>query len=169
MGGKKPILAAALALALMALTLAAARWGGGPGLSYPETLPGGYRVARVVSGPEALEMAKSIHWNPSAIEITKAVIVVYTDGTRLWITETKGDACRYAEQMAEKIAIYSEQLPYTPPIPHEIEGVKVYLTLDKRNGRLHAFWCRDSIIAWAELGESGIQGLKRLIETVGKQ
>ena len=163
------VIVALLAVAVAATTYVAyhVTAGKSSGLSYPDELPGGYSVVKVVSGREALALVKGLHWNPSAVEASEAVIVVYSDGTRAWIVRTMGDACSYVDRMAKKMAIYTSQLPYTPPVPHLIADTKVYLTLDRRSQRLHAFWCRSDLAVWVELGASGINGLEELVKEIG--
>jgi len=143
------------------------------GIYYPEMLPGDYTVERIVSGKEALAAVKSIHWEPGMIKAEKALIVVYSDGTRLWIIDTGDNACELVDRMAEKMKAYADQLPYTAPFSHEVAGVTVYISQDKRDGGLHVFWCRGSLAVWAELGAAAyarqgaaIDVIKTLIERV---
>ena len=165
---RRRLLLAVLALALLAgAATAYTSYKRSPGIHYPHELPGGYTVAQIVSGQDAVELVKSIHWNPAAINASKALIIVYSDGTRVWITEVKGDACSYVALMAGKMRAYSNQLPYTPPAPHTIGQTTVYLSMDKRDGRLHAFWCKNRLVIWAELGASGPQALPKLVNEIG--
>ncbi|OWJ54960.1 hypothetical protein [Pyrodictium delaneyi] len=143
------------------------------GIYYPEMLPGDYTVERIVSGEEALAAVKGIHWEPGMVKAKKALIVVYSDGTRLWIVDTGDNACELVDRMAEKMKTYADQLPYTAPFSHEVAGVTVYISQDKRDGRLHVFWCRGSLAVWAELGAAAyarqgaaIDVIKTLIERV---
>ena len=136
------------------------------GLFYPETLPGGYSVEEVVSGDEALAMVKGIHWEPDMVKAERTLIVVYSDGTRLWIVDTGGDACSLVAMMAKKMAMYQDRLPYTAPVEHSIGGTTVYMSLDKRDGRLHVFWCSGSLAVWAELGAAAYTGHDAALEVL---
>ncbi len=136
-------------------------------IDYPRELPGGYPVIRVITGKKAASLVASIHWSPSRIPVVDAIIVEYSDGTRLWAVTVNDDACQVASRMAEKMRIYESQLPYTAPVLHSIGDTQVYLSMDKRTGGLHAFWCRGNIVAWVEVGSSGLNGLTTLIESVG--
>jgi hypothetical protein len=160
-------------LAAAALILAAAAAGyyavtrtvsaPGEGFVYPDTLPGGYSVARVFSGEEATRLSRQIHWSPEAVDVVNAAIVEYTDGTRIWIAVTASDPCSLVERMAAKILEHEEQLPYSRPVPHQIGGRKVQLLVDKRSGKLNAFWCTDHAVVWVEIGASGLEGLRAAI------
>lgn len=136
----------------------------GSGIGYPETLPGGYGVARLATGSEAVEMVRGLHWSPERISVRDALVAVYTDGTVLWASYVGDNACSVAASMARKIAEYEEELPYTAPIPHSFGDVVVYLTMDKRDGSLHAFWCRDGLVVWVHLGAAGANNPVGLLE-----
>lgn len=171
--GRPVVLAAAVLAAAAAAVLLMGSGGGSDGqaavggLFYPETLPGGYSVEKVVSGDEALAMVKGIHWEPGMVRAERALIVVYSDGTRLWIVDTGGDACGLVARMAEKMRMYQDRLPYTAPVEHSIGGTTVYMSLDKRDGRLHVFWCSGSLAVWAELGASAYTGQGAALEVLG--
>ncbi len=156
---------AATALLVIALVLAfALREESGSQLLVPESLPGGYGLVNLVTGGRAVEIVTGIHWSPSRIPVVDAAVAEYGDGTRLWVSRVQGDACRVVELMASKMAEYSRELPYTTPVAHEFDGVKVYLSMDKRVPRLHAFWCTGNLVIWVELGASGIDALYYLID-----
>ncbi len=149
------ILAAILSVALVAvglLVLVASRHSVSPhGSIYPSELPGGYHVVAVINGSRAVEAVKKLHMNPGHIDVVEAYIVKYSDGTILWISRVRGDACEAVKRMAEVMTRLASMLPYTAPTKHVIGGVEVYLTLDKRDGSIHAFWCRGDYSVWARV------------------
>lgn len=125
----------------------------------PQTLADRYRIIELVVGEDAIKMTKSIHWNPSRIAPIDAIIAVYDDGTRVWISKID-NACRVVETMASKMQEYEDRLPYTVPVQHSINERDIYLSLDKRSGQLHAFWCiNEKVLIWVEVGSSGVDGL----------
>ncbi len=136
-------------------------------ISLPRELPDGTPAVKLLTGRDAVETVKSIHWSPGRIGVVDAAIAVYSSGARLWAAVTSSDACSLAEAMASKMKMYEGELPYTQPVEHEINGVKVYLSLDKRNGFLHAFWCKDRTIYWAELPPSQAILLRSIVEELG--
>jgi hypothetical protein len=171
----KPVLAmVAVAVALVAAAVYAGVTGAAGGASdftYPKELPGGYKVARILSGEEAVKTAGGIHWNKSKVGgyIKKAVIVLYEDGTRLWIAYTGPNACQLVDRMAEKIAEHEQERPYSRPFQHQVSGVRVYFTVKQLpNGaqQLHAFWCKGESVVWLEIGAAGStpQNLLTLLE-----
>jgi len=116
-----------------------------------------------VSGSEAVRLVRGIHWEPGRVTVERAVVVFYSDGSILWASYVGGAACSLAERMAEKMTVYESELPYTAPAPHRVGGVTVYLTLDKRDESLHAFWCRGGLVVWVRLGAAGASDPARLI------
>ena len=134
------------------------------GLGYPESLPGGYRVVSVLSGDEAVSATRGLHWNPSSIPVAEAVVITYADGTRLWASKVKGNACKVLARMVSAMRIHEAELPYTAPVAHVVGGERVYFSMDKRSGGLHALWCSDGLVIWVKLGASGFQGLRAIIE-----
>ncbi len=159
---RRVLIAVAAAAAAAALALTVLGRPGGTGIPYPEELPGGYPLVSLAAGPEAVRMVTGIHWSPERVPVVDAVVAVYGDGTRLWASRVSGDACAVADAMAEKIARFQGSVPYTAPVPHEIGGTRVYLTMDVRTGRLHAFWCSGDLVVWVELGSAGIPALEAL-------
>ena len=171
----KPLLALLIAAALSPVlyTLALGHAGGNAGFTYPEELPGGYRVAAAVTGGRAANLSAGIHWNPGKVrsKIKDAAIIVYEDGTRLWLAYTGSNACSLVNRMAEKIAAHERELPYSRPFKHTINGTTMYFTVKQLpNGaqQLHVFWCKDGVVAWAEIGAAGSdpQNLARLLYTL---
>ncbi|WP_167827892.1 hypothetical protein [Pyrolobus fumarii] len=132
----------------------------------------GYPLLRLVSGDEALRMVKGIHWEPGAIPASGAAVALYGINDkvayRLWIVEVS-NACLAVESMAKKIAEYSNQLPYTPPQPHNYGSVTFYITLDRRNGSYHIFWCEGSYALWLEAYDTStlMKAVEQLIEFYG--
>lgn len=175
----KPLLALLIAALLspilytLVLSNTGGESGGSHGFVYPDQLPGGYRVAAAVTGAQAANMSAGIHWNPGRVrsEIRDAAIIVYEDGTRLWLAYTGDNACSLVNRMAEKIAAHEQELPYSKPFKHTINGTTMYFTVKQLpNGvqQLHVFWCKDGIVAWAEIGAAGStpQNLARLLSTL---
>jgi hypothetical protein len=166
------VLAAGLLVAVTAVVavIIASTRSSGERIMYPLSLPGGYGVAASISGEEAVRSVQGLHWNPEKIRVKDAVVVQYSDGTILWAAYVGKDACKLADTMAEKMAVHEAELPYTAPILHSIGGHRVYLSMDKRDGGLHAFWCRDGLVAWVRLGASAstdpVQVLGLFIEGV---
>ncbi len=146
-------LAAALAVLAAAALVVLLAWGhpGGSAWSYPQKLPDGARPVEVVVGEKAVEATKGIHWEPGAIKIKDAAIVTYSDGTRLWLSYAGDKACELLDMMARQMTLHQEELPYTAPMSHTVEGVKVYISFDKRTPKIHIFWCRGGMDAWAEI------------------
>ena len=133
-------------------------------VSYPGELPGGYRPVSVLRGGEAVEATRGLHWSPGDIPVEKAVVVTYSDGTRLWVSRVRGSACEAVAKMAQAMAMHASELPYTAPIRHTVDGIPLYFSMDKRTGGLHAFWCSNGLVIWAQLGASGIKGLEYIVE-----
>ncbi|ABM80067.1 hypothetical protein [Hyperthermus butylicus] len=156
-----PLLAIVLAITVLA---AYTHHDEGGGIDYPETLPGGYHVARLATGSEAVEMIRGLHWSPEKIDVDDALVAIYTDGTILWASYVDSNACPIAASMAEKMREYETELPYTAPIPHSFGDTLVYLTMNKHDGSLHAFWCRDGLVVWVRLGAAGARDPVGLLE-----
>ncbi len=133
-------------------------------IGYPSQLPGGYKPVSVIRGEEAVAATRGLHWNPSDIPVTRAVIVTYADGTRLWASRVSGDACSVLARMVSAMRMHEAELPYTAPIEHSVDGVTVYFSMDKRTGGLHALWCSHGLVIWVQLGASGLRGLETIIE-----
>jgi hypothetical protein len=165
------LLAAAIAATLLTLNLLhAGETSVGPSeasINYPVALPQGYSIVSVVSGRDAVRLVSSIHWNPSRIPVVDAVVVEYGDGTRLWVARVSGSGCSVVERMASKMIMYAHQLPYTIPVPHTIDDKMVYLSLDRRSGGLHAFWCSGDLVVWVELGRGGLEVLSYIVRYYG--
>jgi len=166
----KRLLATLLALSVVLLLATFMKVSGkrGDAIEYPLSLPGNYTVARLLSGKEAMHVSSAIHWNPGKVaeNIKDAIIVDYTDGTRLWATRVRGDACGLVERMAEKIAMHEDRLPYSRPFMHTIGNVTVYFTvktLAPGVSQLHAFWCKDNLVVWVEFGSSAYGSPERLM------
>ena len=134
-------------------------------LQYPESLPDGSQVARIISGEDAVRTMRMIHWRPGAVDVEEALIVVYTSGARLWISKAS-NACMEVEFMAKKMAIYESMLPYTTPSRHNLGGTVVYVCFDKRNGWINAFWCKGDLVVWAELPPSEAKYLELLVKNI---
>lgn len=132
----------------------------------PERLPDGTPAIRIVRGEEAVRLVRSIHWSPSRIGVVDAAIATYSSGARIWVAVTTTDPCRLAEEMAQKMSLYAEELPYTTPVSHRLQGKTVYLSLDKRTGGLHAFWCTGHRLVWVELPPSQTGLLRSIISTL---
>lgn len=115
-------------------------------------------------GEEAIAATRGLHWNPKDIPVTRAVIVTYADGTRLWASRVSGDACSALARMVSAMRIHEAELPYTAPIEHSVDGVIVYFSMDKRTDGLHAMWCSDDLVIWVQLGASGLHGLETIVE-----
>lgn len=136
----------------------------GKGLSYPSRLPGGYEPVSVLKGEKAVAATRGLHWNPSDIPVRESVIVTYSDGTRLWVSRVDGDACKVLSRMVNAMEMHEAELPYTAPIRHNVAGTPVYFSMDKRTGGLHALWCSDDLVIWVQLGASGLDGLRAIVE-----
>ena len=152
--GRRRLAAAAVLAALAAVALVVFLVRGHPGgsaWSYPQRLPDGARPVEVVVGEKAVEATRGIHWEPGMIEIKDAAIVTYSDGTRLWLSYAGSRACELLDMMARQMTLHQEELPYTAPMSHTVEGAKVYISFDKRTPKLHIFWCRGGVDAWAEI------------------
>ncbi len=132
---------------------------------YPPTLPGGYKVYRAYTGEKAVEIVKRLHWHPSEVKIEKAYVVQYTDGTIIWLAYvgSRDKACSDVEAMVKAMYKYASRLPYTPPVNHTMWGHQVYLSMDKRDGSLHVFWCQDGYTVWVRVGASGVKGLQHIV------
>lgn len=167
-GRLTPVLIAAVVAALAAALLHASH-GGDVELRYPAALPGNATVVHVFTGERARGMVSGLHWSPGKVNasIKKAAVVMYSDGTILWLAYTGGDACNLTQRMAEKIKENEQRLPYTAPMPHVYRGVTLYFTVDKRTGGLHVFWCtRDGIVAWAQLGASAAKSRQAFLDVL---
>ncbi len=129
---------------------------GGERLEAPRTMLGSPAV-KVISGKEAAEMANRIHWS-HYVGVVKALIVRYADGSMIWVSVVKGgDAPRYADMMADRIMLYesSSIMPYEILEVVRMGACKVYLALDKRTDKIHAFWGIGDKVIWAELYRRG--------------
>lgn len=141
---------------------------------FPRTLPGGYQVVNVKTGEEAIRDMAYIHWSPEKVRmaISDAAIVMYSDGTRLWLSHASDYACELVNRMAEKMAAYKSKLPFTRPILHSLSGYDVYLSRGLHDGKLHAFWCQEGIVVWAEISRRALSTidpgvlLQALIESI---
>jgi hypothetical protein len=125
---------------------------------FPRTLPGGYQVVNVKTGEEAIRDMAYIHWSPErvSIAISDAAIVMYSDGTRLWLSYAGDYACELVNRMAEKMAAYESKLPFTRPILHNLGSYDVYLSRGLHDGKLHAFWCQKGIVVWVEISRKAL-------------
>lgn len=122
------------------------------GIVYPEELPPDATVTRVLEGEQAIEASRSIHWNPEGVGISEAVIVEYSDGTRLWISKTVGSADQYLLAMIRKIQEYEESLPFKVIHRVSVKGTDVWVVMDKNvPGKVHLVWSRNGLVVWAEV------------------
>jgi len=144
----------------------------GGGLSAPETMLGSPRV-KVISGEKAVELANNIHWS-HYVGVVKALIVKYADGSMIWVSVVKGgDASKYADMMADRIMLYqsSSIMPYEILEVVRMGSCRVYLALDKRTDKIHAFWGIGDKVIWAELYRKGsprnMEALKLLTRFYG--
>ncbi len=166
-----PAAVAAAAVAAALLYLGPGSGGEAGWVELPERLPDGGVVQHVFTGERALGMTAGLHWRPGEVAglIRRAVVAVYTDGVMLWVADLGSgeQACRAVERMASRIAENADRLPYTPPVAHEVAGVKVYFTFHRETG-VNAFWCRGPLVVWAELGSPAraAQLLEALVEGV---
>ena len=116
----------------------------------PEELAG-IPLARHVSGEEAVKTVVGIHWEKVPVE--KAAIAEYGSNGRLyfrlWVAVVN-DPCRLVDEMAEKMREYASVLPYTAPRPIN-HTVLFYVTIDKRDGTLHVFWCEPPYVIWLHI------------------
>ncbi|MCE4598968.1 MAG: hypothetical protein F7C81_02065 [Desulfurococcales archaeon] len=119
-------------------------------LTYPKELPGNIGVINIYIGDDALSRIKSIHWDPSKILIEDAVIVEYSDGSRLWLAKTS-KAQELLNMMINKIKENQGMLPYQLIHKIDVSGVEVYIISDTRFPRIHAVWVENNIIAWLEV------------------
>ncbi len=128
-----------------------------PGTGYaarlvPDELAG-YKLLHLVEGEKALEIIKGIHWEPGDIRLINAAIAEYgANGSiafRLWVG-VSNDACLLVETMAQRMKMYENVLPYTAPVNHTLAGHLVYFSRDKRDSRIHAFWCEGKYVIWLE-------------------
>ncbi len=132
----------------------------------PETLAG-YRLAGVITGPKAVRMVSSIHWEP--IHVDDAVIARYgsDSGFIVWVARVPG-ACRLVKLMAEKMRRYADMLPYTAPANITHGGITFYVSIDKRNGSRHIFWCEGDYVIWLQAIRVNSQQLIDAIVTLVK-
>ncbi len=130
------------------------------GVEYPESLPDGYEVIEVYSGREAVEMVKGLHWNPAAVNVSDALVVIYSDGVRVWVSVTP-QADELLDRMMSKIMEYQGRVPFVPAHDVEVGGVRVYLMYDASSpGKVHTLWARGDLLVWVEVpGEVGIPPL----------
>lgn len=125
---------------------------GGRGIVYPERLPPDASIVRVVEGEEAVKASMGIHWNPGGTGIVEAVIVEYSDGTRLWASRTAGDADEYLAAMIQKIQRYEGALPFKVLHKIDVRGVEVWVLMDKNvAGKTHLAWSRSGLVVWVEV------------------
>ncbi len=121
------------------------------GVDYPEKLPDGAEIANVYSGEEAISMVKSIHWNPGAINVSDALVIMYSDGVRVWVSITPR-AGELLDRMMDKIMEYQGRVPFVPAHDLEVSGVRVYLMYDSNSpGKVHALWARGDLLVWVEV------------------
>ncbi len=164
--GKKYFLALPIVLTILILaTFLLPKGSQSEKVSFPMEI-GEVKALKYATGEEAIKMVMSIHWNPKALKgIEDAAVVLYSDGSRLWVTVFKSEdqALKLLNEMVSKISQYEAELPYGTPIPHAFEGVKVYFIPDKRGG-MHALWASGKYLIWLELGQDGINVLKALIK-----
>ncbi len=141
---------------------------GGEGIVYPEELPPDATVVRVVEGEQAVEASRSIHWNPEGTGISEAVIVEYSDGTRLWVSRTVGDADQYLSAMIRKIQEYEGNLPFKVMHKISVKGTEVWVVMDKKvPGKIHLVWSKSGLVVWAEVppGKSDFQHYMEVLVT----
>lgn len=129
------------------------------GFVYPNPLPGGFRVASVKTGAEAVGEIIGLHENPGGFagSIEDAAVVEYTGGVKLWLTYAGDSACILVDAMASKIAAYQERLSLTEPIAHNISGCKVYFSWSPGSNIMHVFWCREGVAVWASISMDALQ------------
>ena len=136
---------------------------------YPESLPDGAVPRAVYVGEAALDMVKSIHWNPENIAVEEAVVVEYTDGVRLWIARGPGME-ETLQRMIEKIMAYQGTLPFKPIHDVEINGVRVYMFYDLNvPGKIHALWVRGDSLIWVEIPPQAASRTPELLELLVSQ
>ncbi len=164
------ILAAVATLAaIVAFVILSTRQGGtsaaNAGVPVPRSLAG-VPLVRLLEGEEAVRTVVGIHWEKIPIE--RAAIAEYGADDRLyfrlWVAVVR-DPCRLVEAMAEKMREYAGMLPYTAPqvINHT---VRFYVTLDKRDGTLHVFWCEPPYVIWLHIYDSklALQALREVVD-----
>ncbi len=141
---------------------------GGEGIVYPEELPPDATIVRVLEGEQAVEASKRIHWNPEGTGISEAAIVEYSDGTRLWISRTVGNAEQYLSAMIRKIQEYEESLPFKVMHQISVKGTDVWVIMDKNvPGKIHLVWSKSGLVVWAEVppGKSNFQHYMEVLVT----
>ena len=133
----------------------------------PPDVLAGYKLARLVTGEAARNIISRIHWEP--VEVENAAIAVYgnrSKGFIVWVARVKG-ACRLVERMASKMAEYEHQLPYTAPQRVTHGGITFYISVDKRNGSRHIFWCEGEYVIWLQAaGVTSDQLLDAIVKLV---
>ncbi len=162
---KKYLLLVVIPTALVLAYALTAQTHAGNAVLFPKEIEG-VKAIKYAVGEEAIKMVMSIHWNPQAIKgIKNAAVVLYSDGSRLWVTVFKDgkEAAKMLNEMVTKIERFEAQLPYGKPIPHTFEGARIYFIPDKRGG-MHALWASGKYLIWLEMGQNGIELLKGLIE-----
>ena len=123
----------------------------GVGVEYPEKLPDGSIVSNVVSGDQAIKMVKGLHWNPEKLVVTNAVVLEYTDGSRIWVT-VSDKSNKLMENMVSKIKEYESSLPFKIVHNISISGVSALLMSDLNDpSKIHVVWVKNNLLVWAEV------------------
>lgn len=121
------------------------------GVNYPKQLPDGSEAAEVYTGEKAVSMVKGIHWNPAAINVSDALVIVYSNGVRVWVSITP-EAGVLLDKMLSKIMEYQGRVPFVPAHDLGTSGVRVYLMYDTNSpGKVHALWARGDLLVWTEV------------------
>ncbi len=172
-----PFALAAVAVVIVAVLVVSHAPSGGGGSSDLQLLAeklsrlDGISAVRVVTGEEAVRLVTGIHFDPHAFHPRDAVIILYSDGSRLWVTRVD-DACDLVERMAERMRVLADRLPYTAPRAERVDGTTFYVSLDKRDGSVHIFWCepRSELAVWLEARSSEMlrEGLHEIIRVLGE-
>ncbi len=162
---------AVIIVAVLVVSHAPGNEGGGLGLLAEKlSRVDGVSAVRVVTGEEAVSTVTGIHFDPHAFHPKDALIILYSDGSRLWITRVN-DACSLVERMAERMRLMADRLPYTAPRAERVDGTTFYVSIDKRDGSVHVFWCEHhgDLAVWLEArsGEMLREGLHEIIRVLG--
>ncbi|NPA85082.1 MAG: hypothetical protein GXO07_03640 [Crenarchaeota archaeon] len=122
-------------------------------------------IAKIFVGEKAIEMVRSIHWNPEALKgIVNATVVFYSDGSVLWETKLKDEktAETLLSRMLNAIKKNQGKIPYLSPVEHKINGTTIYFIADVR-GPAHALFRKGDVLVWLQFGRNGMQYLKELL------
>jgi len=133
------------------------------GLDYPYKLPDGSVVSNVIYGDKAVSMVKNLHWSPEKLVITNAVVLEYTDGSRIWIT-VSNMSNQLLKNMVSKIMEYEGSLPFKIIHNITVSGINAILMSDLNDaGKIHVVWVKNDLLVWAEIRMSNLDLLSKTI------